>query len=158
MKYYDHTKTIKLRKTIIQYVSRVDGTFVWNYQIKWYKSRVSSESQCIINEKLYSKKDFDDVFVEYISRADELVEETKKYKSSGVGSKPFINEIIVPNHNGRIYNTTNSTVGKSYAKHKGMQLISTYDIVADPGFSSAKLTYDEFKGHERAEEWIRKNL
>lgn len=174
MKYYDHTKTIKLRKTIIQYVNRVDGTFVWNYQIKWVKTQItecyydrndntnkdvkSFVYKSIINNKVYTEQEFKDEFVEYISRADELVEETKKYKSSGVGSKPFINEIIVPNHNGRIYNTTNSTVGKSYAKHKGMQLISTYDIVADPGFSSAKLTYDQFKGHERAEEWIRKNL
>lgn len=144
MRYYDHTKPIKLRKTIIQYVSRVDGTFVWNYQIKWYKSRVSGESQCIINEKLYSKKDFDDVFVEYISRADELVEETKKYKSYGFGSKPFINELL-PNHNGRIY-----TQQKTFSDHVTESVFNgiknkmytpfSYDIVAEPGYSEANLT------------------
>ncbi len=163
MRYYNHTKPIKLRKTIIQYVNRIDGTFVWSYQIKWVKTQItecyydrndntnkdvtSFVYKSIINGKVYTEKEFQEEFVEYISRADELVEETKKYKSYGYGSKPFINEVI-----------TNSSIGKSYAKHKGMQLISTYDIVADPGFSSAKLTYEQHKGNERAEEWIRKNL
>jgi len=106
MKNYNHTKTISLRKPNTQYISRIDGTVVWFNDIRWYKDVVTNIKFCFIkisgNERgeatRYTYTEFHDVFKEYVSIEQQLINETIKAAHDGL---PIY--LTIHNNNGRSY-------------------------------------------------------
>lgn len=124
MKSYNHTKQIDLRKQNIVYCNRITGYVISWENIVWEKDKYSRIKYAIIDKTLYTYKTFHDDFGVYISRLQELQAETIKNRND----QPYSNQ------NGREY-SRDLWIPNGYTQTRCI----TYDLVADPGYSDARL-------------------
>lgn len=75
MKNYNHTAIINLKKEIKYFINRITGFIISKDFIKWQLT-LDASRVCIIDGKSYNQTLFDDEFTPYISRQQELIQET----------------------------------------------------------------------------------
>ena len=101
MKVYNHTKGIILKKNNIMYADRITGLIISSEHLFWYNDENTHEKYCLIpvkdsyNSKRYSFKEFHEDFRPYISRFDELKNESKKFKT--VTYAEYVNDVAKGN-------------------------------------------------------------
>lgn len=139
MKKYNHTKGISQRKKIVNYISRVDGTVVSANNIVWRKNSFGNKLT-VINSKMFTHAEFTDEFTVYISREQELINETfKNFGDNLVNNLSNIAylDYVAERMNGHVISNMN---GRSYPENILKSAIQTFDLVACPGFSNVKTT------------------
>lgn len=142
-KKYDHNATINLHKARILYASIIDGTIISSDVLRWYKDSCTSEKFCLvktamlnysINTQRFSHTLFHEQFKECVDRQQELINETKKFRSRIDGREYDISQLNNP------YTNSFNPI--------------TYDLVSDPAFD-ATLNYLEHVNPGTSEQFIK---
>jgi len=143
--YYDHSKGIDLKKYPAYYISRVDGDLLFKSNLHKFFSKVTNkwavtfitESKKI--ERLMSWEDFSGTFT-YYDHSHPQYKEILENLQTDIRNKMTAEEFFNQRQQKYGYNRND----RKYS----LDWNSTYDLVSDPGFSSALLknhthTHDE---------------